>query len=86
MIFTWEGYIILINSRIINHLSRITDEEKHILSGQAMIDRNIYMSGDRDIISGDKLLPKGKQIMIRPHTRFIKKFARIPLALLTRTT
>ncbi len=36
-----------------------------------MIDRNIYMSGDRDIISGDKLLPAGRQITIRPHTRFI---------------
>ena len=52
-------------------MSRITDEERHILSGQTKIDRNIYMSGDRDIISGDKLLPKGKYIMIRPHTRFI---------------
>ena len=59
------------NSEIINRLSVITNEEKKILSGQTKIDRNIYMSGDRDIISGDKLLPKGKQIMIRPHTRFI---------------
>lgn len=53
------------------HLTVITDEERQILSGQTRIDRNIYMSGDRDIISGDKLLPKGRQIMIRPHTRFI---------------
>lgn len=59
------------NSEIIKHLSVITDEEKAILSGRKIIDRNIYMSSDRDIISGDKLLPKGKQIMIRPHTRFI---------------
>lgn len=59
------------NPQIINRLSVITSEEQQILSGQTMIDRNIYMSGDRDIISGDKLLPKGKQIMIRPHTRFI---------------
>ena len=59
------------NNRIINYFTAITDEEKNILSGQTKIDRNIYMAGDRDIISGDKLLPKGKQIMIRPHTRFI---------------
>ncbi|MBQ7221785.1 MAG: helix-turn-helix domain-containing protein [Synergistaceae bacterium] len=59
------------NARIINYLSSITDEEKRILSGQTKIDRNIYMSGDRDIISGDKLLPKGRHITIRPHTRFI---------------
>ena len=59
------------NSQIINRLSRITDEEKRILSGQTKIDRNIYMSGDRDIISGDKLLPKGRHITIRPHTRFV---------------
>lgn len=59
------------NQQIIDNLSVITEEEKKILSGQAKIDRNIYMSGDTEIISGDKLLPKGKQIMIRPHTRFI---------------
>ncbi len=59
------------DNRIINYFTAITDEEKNILSGQAKIDRNIYMAGDRDIISGDKLLPKGRQIMIRPHTRFI---------------
>ena len=59
------------DSRIINYFTAITDEEKNILSGQTKIDRNIYMAGDRDIISGDKLLPKGRQIMIRPHTRFI---------------
>ncbi|MBQ3446087.1 MAG: AraC family ligand binding domain-containing protein, partial [Synergistaceae bacterium] len=59
------------DGRIIHHLSVITDEEREILSGRKKIDRNIYMAGDRDIISGDKLLPHGKNIMIRPHTRFI---------------
>ena len=59
------------NEAIIKKLSLITEEEKKILSGQTKIDRNIYMSGNRDIISGDKLLPKGKHITIRPHTRFI---------------
>ena len=65
-------YIIqFMNEKIIKYLSTITDEEKNILSGSKNIDRDIYMASDRDIISGDKLLPKGKNIMIRPHTRFI---------------
>ena len=59
------------NSKIIQHLSVITEEEREILAGSKKIDRKIYMAGDRDIISGDKLLPHGKNIMIRPHTRFI---------------
>lgn len=62
---------ITMNIKIIQHLSIITDEEKSILAGHNNIDRNIYMSSDRDIIRGDKLLPKGRQITIRPHTRFI---------------
>ena len=59
------------NQKIIDCLSIITDEERHILSGRKGIDRNIYMSADDDIINSDKLLPEGKRIMIRPHTRFI---------------
>lgn len=59
------------NEKIVQYLSVITDEEREILAGRKIIDRNIYMAGDRDIISGDKLLPHGKNIMIRPHTRFI---------------
>ena len=59
------------NENIIKYFTPITDEEKNILSGSTKIDRDIYMTGDRDIISGDKLLPQGKNIMIRPHTRFI---------------
>ncbi|MBQ7543713.1 MAG: helix-turn-helix domain-containing protein [Synergistaceae bacterium] len=59
------------NQKIIDRLSIITEEEKHILSGRTEIDRSIYMSGERDIISGDKFLPHGRYIMIRPHTRFI---------------
>ena len=59
------------NAKIIQYLSVITEEEREILAGSKKIDRNIYMAGDRDIISGDKLLPHGKNIMIRPHTRFI---------------
>lgn len=60
-----------LNPQIISCLSAITEEEQRILSGHQQIDRNLYMDGSRDVISGDKLLEKGKQIAIRPHTRFI---------------
>ena len=58
------------NHDLLNKLSAVTDEEKKILAGEARIDRSIYMDGTRDVISGDKLLPSGRIITIRPHTRF----------------
>ena len=57
---------------ILERLSVITPEERRILDGQMQIDRTLYMDGSRDIITGSKLLEKGKQITIRPHTRFIR--------------
>ena len=56
---------------IIDRLSEITREEREILDGRKTVDRSIYMDGSRDVISGEKLLEKGKLISIRPHTRFI---------------
>ena len=56
---------------ILQKLSRVSAEEKQILGGRSYIDRSIYMDGSRDVISGEKLLEKGKLIAIRPHTRFI---------------
>ena len=56
---------------VVDRLSVITDEERAILNGRKSIDRYIYMDGSRDVISGEKLLEKGKLISIRPHTRFI---------------
>lgn len=56
---------------ILKKLSHITPEEEAILNGSAAIDRSLYMDGSRDVISGDKLLPTGKMITIRPHTRFV---------------
>ena len=61
----------MIDSSILARLSRVTDEEQRLLSGGAEIDRSLYMDGSRDVISGDKLLEKGKTITIRPHTRFV---------------
>ncbi len=59
------------NDAIIQKLSRITPEEQEILAGRKTIDRSLYMDGSRDQISGEKLLTPGKQISLRPHTRFI---------------
>ena len=59
------------NQAILQRLSAVTEEERHILNGERRIDRSLYMDGSRDVISGDKLLAPGKNIAIRPHTRFI---------------
>ena len=59
------------NPKIIERLSAVTAEETEILNGRSHIDRSIYMDGSRDVISGEKLLERGKLIAIRPHTRFI---------------
>ena len=59
------------NADILQKLSQITGEEQEILKGRSHIDRSLYMDGSRDVISGEKLLEKGKLIAIRPHTRFI---------------
>jgi AraC-like DNA-binding protein len=60
-----------LNEVLLKKLSAVTDEEKKILSGETQIDRSLYMDGTHDVISGDKLLPSGRIIAIRPHTRFI---------------
>ena len=59
------------NEKILERLAGLTEEEKEILGGQRNIDRSLYMDGSRDVISGEKLLEKGKLIAIRPHTRFV---------------
>ncbi len=59
------------NDALLKKLSAVTEEERKILAGETQIDRSIYMDGTRDVISGDKLLPSGRIITIRPHTRFI---------------
>ncbi len=61
----------MIDSRILDKLSPITEEEQEILRGRQSIDRSLYMDGSRDIISGRKLLEGDKLIMVRPHTRLI---------------
>lgn len=61
----------MIKKELYDKLIVITDEERAILGGDTAIQRQLYMEGKADIINVDKLLPSGKLIAIRPHTRFI---------------
>ena len=63
--------MIVMNAALLEKLSVIREEEEKILRGETQIDRSLYMDGTRDVISGDKLLDRGRTITIRPHTRFI---------------
>lgn len=56
---------------IMQRLSAITDEEQAILNGENSINRNLYMFGEGNTISRQKLLAAGKLITLRTHTRFI---------------
>lgn len=58
------------DKEILNNLKQLTQEEKQIKDGKN-INKNIYMSGQSNIIDSKKLLEKGKLITLRPHTRFI---------------
>ncbi len=62
----------MVNERIIGQLSVLTEEEKKIRAGRDVINRDLYMDGSHDVITGDKLLAPGKLITVRPHTRFIR--------------
>ena len=61
----------MIDQHLVEQLSVLTDEERAILAGETKINRDLYMDGSRDVITGDKVLESGKNITIRPHTRFI---------------
>ncbi|MBQ7247255.1 MAG: helix-turn-helix domain-containing protein [Lachnospiraceae bacterium] len=57
---------------LLERLSVITAEEQEILDGRTYIDRSLYMTGSRNIISCDRLLRPGQFVGLRPHTRFIE--------------
>ena len=59
------------DQQILIQLRQITDEEKKILAGSDRVDWGLYTHDDTKIISARKLLPAGKLIAVRPHTRFI---------------
>lgn len=59
------------HQELLNHLSKITQEEQAILEGRTTIDRKLYMADGGNTINSRKLLAEGKLITLRPHTRFI---------------
>lgn len=61
----------MINSELLEMLRHTTAEEKEILEGKTTIDREIYMTGNNNIVTRRKLLELDKLITVRPHTRFV---------------
>ncbi len=64
------------NSELLKRLSPITPEEANILQGRQNIDRSLYYRADqsthrKDVVDASVVLANGKQIDMRPHTRFI---------------
>lgn len=59
------------NQEILEQLSRITEEEKEILNGRAVINKKLYTEKKELVIDCNKLIQKGKLIQVRPHTRFV---------------
>lgn len=56
---------------LLDELRKITPEEQRLLSGEAEIEKEIYMSAESDKIDAKKLLETGKMIQVRTHTRFV---------------
>lgn len=56
---------------LLQELRKITAEEQKILSGNAKIEKDIYMSSESNKVDAKKLLDAGKMIQVRTHTRFV---------------
>lgn len=57
------------DKKLLDELSRISDEERSILSGHA-IDMNVYSDVHKNTVDAKKMLGKCSLISIRAHTRF----------------
>ena len=57
------------DSRIIEKLSRLSEEERDILEGKSL-QKGTYSSSERFIVNSAKFL-EGKELDLRPHTRFV---------------
>lgn len=58
------------NREILEHLKKITDEERLLLQGNCDIQKGIYTSKKDFVVDNARLLKRGHLIEIRPHTRF----------------
>ena len=61
----------MIDSRILEKLLPVTDEEKRILSGDKSVDWQLYNEQGKESVKAQKLLQSGKLFSIRTHTRFV---------------
>lgn len=59
------------DSRLLQQLRQITEEEKKILELQKGVDQKLYTEATDFTIDSNKMLGKGKVIDVRPHTRFV---------------
>ncbi len=59
------------NGELLEHLKQITPEEEALLQGGGEIQKQLYMSGEENVIDAGKLLEEGKMLQVRTHTRFV---------------
>lgn len=59
------------NEELLNELKKITSEERKILSGNAKIEKELYMLSESSVVDAKKLLDAGKLIQVRTHTRYV---------------
>jgi AraC-like DNA-binding protein/mannose-6-phosphate isomerase-like protein (cupin superfamily) len=62
---------IMVDYRILQRLTPVTEEEKQILNGENRINSKLYTNDFGNTVNSALLLEKGKLITIRTHTRFI---------------
>lgn len=55
---------------LVERLSAVTPEERRLLDGCREVDRTLYTDAARFVVDPRKLLPPGRLIALRPHTRF----------------
>ncbi len=63
--------VMKMQKELLQKLSKITEEEKRILSGDTKVNYSIYSTRSNELMDRNKLLPPGHQIGMRTHTRFI---------------
>lgn len=59
------------NQELLDCLRVITPEEQRILAGESEIQKQLYMTGEDDVVDAGKLLDEGKMLQVRTHTRFV---------------
>lgn len=61
----------MIELNLLEHLKKISEEEKDILSGEKNVQKSLYTNEPDFVVDSRKMLTRGKLIDIRPHTRFV---------------